>query len=157
MVVSEDTPENMYDANKWNREECLKALRDYAARQSERVRELGTTNSVLNKQNQRILSELKAVERRLQEMAKWIPVSERLPEDGGDLVLVNVDRSCNYEIQMRDIGWHDDRGWHRRAETKQPGSVTHWMPLPEPPCGLDSEQAKAKATSPDTPSAGQPE
>ena len=68
---------------------------------------------------------------------QWIPVSVPIPEDGeSELRLLVVDRTRHDEVPMHDIGWHDDRGWHRRAEQKYPlGTVTHYRshPLPEFP------------------------
>jgi hypothetical protein len=65
----------------------------------------------------------------------WIPVSERLPDDGKE-VLVSVDENCD------DCGLHvcvfDGEAWRRseagyiKWKTFHFG-VTHWMPLPEPP------------------------
>lgn len=60
----------------------------------------------------------------------WIPVSERMPEpyeyvlvtdgfDGCDVMRVNTD------------------GYWGPAKSLYPGSITHWMPLPEPPQGVN--------------------
>jgi hypothetical protein len=72
---------------------------------------------------------------------KWIPVSERLPED--DLpkdskskqikVLVAYMRNGNWVIRtnLRKKG-----KWHRRPDEwdwSVSDPITHWMPLPEPP------------------------
>ena len=58
------------------------------------------------------------------QVPRWIPVTERLPEDGKDvLVLIRG---------IVDVGLHSAQyGW----ETYTMGTVgiTHWMPLPEPP------------------------
>lgn len=59
---------------------------------------------------------------------KWIPVSERLPEDSG--------RYWCYVEEQNDLGkshyqwncsWNGDRWW---VESEGGGIVTHWMPLP---------------------------
>jgi len=60
----------------------------------------------------------------LEEQNRWIPVEERLPEDG-IVVLVMNDRVGikSIAISRRDVGY-----WNNvRFET------THWMPLPAPP------------------------
>lgn len=55
----------------------------------------------------------------------WIPVSERLPEQGNQSYLVTVDYgnglvcSCQRFFFNEDIGWNDD-------------CVIAWQPLPEP-------------------------
>ncbi|WP_256660758.1 DUF551 domain-containing protein [Klebsiella quasipneumoniae] len=62
---------------------------------------------------------------------KWIPVSERLPEDSG--------RYWCYVEEQNDLGkshyqwncsWNGDRWW---VESEGGGIVTHWMQLPATP------------------------
>lgn len=54
-------------------------------------------------------------------MSEWISVKERLPEDAKDeYVLV----ACNY---------HGEIIVETRKKWNLDSSVTHWMPLPEPP------------------------
>jgi len=52
---------------------------------------------------------------------RWIPVSERLPEDGRTILTYTI--GGNIEVFLYD------------SSTYQPVwyGVTHWMPLPEPP------------------------
>ena len=65
---------------------------------------------------------------------KWIPVAERLPDDGTPVLVVNDDgemivarykdddwyyKYCNYDYDVWDYG--------------ENGIPTHWMPLPPPP------------------------
>ena len=60
---------------------------------------------------------------------KWIPVTERLPEDN-TAVLTH----SNFGIQ---IYWYDKDGFSEfiwGLPCPRDG-VTHWMPLPEPPKG----------------------
>lgn len=61
----------------------------------------------------------------------WIPVSERLPEEGG--------RYWCYVGEQNDLGkshyqwncsWNGERWW---VESENGGIVTHWMPLPAAP------------------------
>ena len=83
------------------------------------------------------------------ETSKWIPVSERLPEKDGEYLVFEIAR---YGTQTRTLRFAKDgrkvdkydfrRGWknvwfyydsewgHITIDT-----VTHWMPLPEPPKG----------------------
>ena len=54
---------------------------------------------------------------RLREAARWIPVSERLPKDAGDYLVL-----CP-EFPVCIV-------WFQRG-TFDEDDVTHWMPLPE--------------------------
>lgn len=60
---------------------------------------------------------------------RWIPVTERLPENQED-VHIWFDR-CGGDI---DVGWFslDKKAWFCKG-IMLPYTVTHWMPLPEPP------------------------
>ena len=58
---------------------------------------------------------------------KWIPVTERLPEENG--IYLTVNKNKEYEFHFFETGklmwqgiWEED-------------GVTHWMPLPQPPKG----------------------
>lgn len=56
---------------------------------------------------------------------KWIPVSERLPEDGY-AVLVTCGKGYRPFIARYDHVW-------KRWKVSHTLRITHWMPLPEPP------------------------
>lgn len=59
---------------------------------------------------------------------KWIPVTERLPEQG-DVVLIYTKHE---DIQV--FQWDDNYGgWVGDRYNYSKRMVTHWMPLPEPP------------------------
>ena len=68
-----------------------------------------------------------------QERSRWIPVTERLPE-----VWCNVETAelVNYMIYSPYFGV-DIGSYHAESKTwfcvALPCTVTHWMPLPEPP------------------------
>ena len=64
---------------------------------------------------------------------KWIPVTERLPEDGSD-VLAYLKYADNSRIAAANYykGTWQDCVMGRLYLTEE-GFVTHWMPLPEPP------------------------
>jgi len=92
-------------------------------------RELLIKQVEINRQSARI-AELEA-ERR------WIPVSERLPEDG-ESVLIAVDSAfapyCHvYEAFHHSAAtqWATANGLYFHGV--EYARVTHWMPLPEPP------------------------
>lgn len=65
-----------------------------------------------------------------QEARRWIPVSERLPDNGQKVVFFNYGSDAVYAGKFNYIG---ARGtvWFRAGKTSYPGS--YWMPMPEPP------------------------
>ena len=73
------------------------------------------------------------------QVPKWIPVTERLPDSQADVLVV----AFWHEKWQTMIGWHSDLGQKWRVITPhgehEPGGVTHWMPLPEPPKENDNE------------------
>lgn len=90
-------------------------LHDELARAEERVRELEEENE------------------RLREAQRWIPVGERLPEDGECVLVLDESNGaittglhCEQVPQWElaeGLFFHGDKyAW-----------ITHWMPLPEPP------------------------
>lgn len=61
------------------------------------------------------------------ERQRWIPVSERVPEDE-ELVLTYKNGQFDVQVyEKRRNGWICG-GWFWSL-----GTVTHWMPLPKPP------------------------
>ena len=58
---------------------------------------------------------------------KWIPVSERLPENG-DTVIV-----CDTREDYVNSFWYDHGWWYNEGHRVSLEEITHWMPLPEPP------------------------
>ena len=61
---------------------------------------------------------------------KWIPVSERLPEDWEDVLVFSKYGFCETAVYLGIEGkWRVS--WN--YELLEGHSVTHWMPLPEPP------------------------
>lgn len=71
----------------------------------------------------RILAEVRAAERD----DRWIPVEERLPEDGSVKIVWTV-YTEGEEWPCIGLGYYVNR-WY--VPTGR--SVTHWQPLPEPP------------------------
>ena len=68
--------------------------------------------------------------RKLKEQLRWIPVTERLPEDCFVLVYTVdkiVGEACFFD--------GDKFYWAGSDDYAEPIAVTHWMPLPEPPKG----------------------
>ncbi len=62
---------------------------------------------------------------------KWISVKERLPEANEDVAIIYRMGDCTY---LR-IGWlrKTEMRWMQAGLGVIEGTVTHWMPLPEPP------------------------
>ena len=64
---------------------------------------------------------------------KWIPVTERLPENRDDVLLC---RKWWNEIRNPQMGWYNEvSGEWFDLSNRAIRNVTHWMPLPEPPKG----------------------
>jgi len=70
---------------------------------------------------------LKASQQLLSQMPAWIPVSERLPEEDVDVLVMT-----NYGMHVADL---DEYGtWNAsHGDSWQFPKPSHWMPLPEPP------------------------
>lgn len=64
---------------------------------------------------------------------KWIPVSERLPENREDVLVVAFWHE-RWNVQW---GWYAPNGkvWHIGLMEETDYPVSHWMPLPELPKG----------------------
>ena len=63
------------------------------------------------------------------ERERWIPVAERLPKDGAD-ILAYTENGENARIVPANY----DRGiWYDCCFNRVAENITHWMPLPEPP------------------------
>ncbi|HGW3891387.1 TPA: DUF551 domain-containing protein, partial [Escherichia coli] len=56
----------------------------------------------------------------------WIPVSERMPEPYEYVLVTDGFDGCEVMRVNTDGYWGP-------AKSLYPGSITHWMPLPEPP------------------------
>ena len=70
------------------------------------------------------------------ERTRWIPVSERLPEDGQYVLCwYQYFRYGNYNRlwQTYGIGFQYNGNWGGEVSTGRDTKVLFWMPLPEPP------------------------
>jgi hypothetical protein len=71
---------------------------------------------------------------RVEDIPRWIPVSERLPQPGERTLI--CEHGEQYAATFRPGTYRDGSGMHNRWESDECetyNSVTHWMPLPEPP------------------------
>lgn len=75
---------------------------------------------------------------------EWIPVTDRLPEEGGLYITfgctaVPVRWLHNFDKDIGKFGswwnYEPDGKEHPRYRFIEAGNVTHWMPLPTPPKG----------------------
>jgi hypothetical protein len=68
---------------------------------------------------------------------RWIPVSERLPEEGVSVLVWLADRSRAVVAYRRDKWWDgtdEELNFHSYTKVDDAEAPTHWMPLPpEPP------------------------
>ena len=87
----------------------------------------------LENQNAHIAALQKEIEKLRRQVPRWIPVTERLPEDRSD-VLVVAYWPERWGVYM---GWcaPERAAWsvHIGIGDRNDVAVTHWMPLPEPP------------------------
>ncbi len=95
-------------------------------------------NAELRRQRAEI-TRLQSEVERLREQTRWIPVEERLPEDG-KMVLLAVKDDCP------DTGWNEVGVWWQGKwfDSKGPVcsdiTVSHWMPLPLSPSTVKEPQ-----------------
>ena len=87
----------------------------------------------LDNQNTHIAALQKAIEDLRRQMPRWIPVTERLPKDRSDVLVV----AYWHERWGVYMGWcaPERAEWsvHIGIGDRNDVAVTHWMPLPEPP------------------------
>ena len=67
---------------------------------------------------------------------RWIPVSERLPERGAYLVILQFGSTQMVADYDKVLGWVRFDGWFLT-------SVTHWMPLPAAPERAHDQRCEA--------------
>jgi len=74
---------------------------------------------------------LKASHQLISLVPVWIPVGERLPEEGEPVLWHHpADTFCHAVVGKRD---GDSIDWGSDLNMDIARNVTHWMPLPEPP------------------------
>ena len=64
----------------------------------------------------------------------WIPVTERLPRPGQQVLAAIPPRVWNEENQaIIETLDYEQKGFYSWKDDEWPKGVTHWMPLPAPP------------------------
>ena len=70
----------------------------------------------------------------LREQTKWIPCSERLPEDCTEVFVYLFDNSRPHIVWIEDTHWYTED-----FEIERENEPVAWMPLPEPYQGGESD------------------
>lgn len=101
---------------------------------------LAAADRIVN-QDTHIAALQQEIEKLRGQLPRWIPVTERLPEDRSDVLVV----AYWHERWGVYMGWcaPERAAWsvHIGIGDRSDIAVTHWMPLPEPP---EVENAEAK-------------
>lgn len=111
------------------------AAADRIANQSTNIAALQQEIEKLRAQNEQLREAAALVTKESAELLerRWIPVTERLPEDRSDVLVV----AYWHERWGVYMGWcaSERAAWsvHIGIGDRNDVAVTHWMPLPEPP------------------------
>lgn len=115
-----DKPTDVQDADIAAFNENVDAIRGYIQRLEEDKARLGCTITQLSG----TIKHLRDVESRI---PHWISVEERMPEDGMEVIVCTI---------HGDVTWayyrYSRMEWFRNC-IRFTQTVTHWMPMPEPP------------------------
>ena len=69
-----------------------------------------------------------------QQIPQWIPVSERLPDDGQQVLIAQRLPGWTDEMPTRtQSSWYEHEEFCGEGDDIPHQCVTHWMPMPEPP------------------------
>jgi hypothetical protein len=117
---------SMISVEEWNTRPIEDALQKRIAELEHDISELEQADD----ESDRLIGDYKyRVERLLHlEQPRWIPVSERLPEDKNSWLIFFEKENGAYPGSYFNGDWYGSDG-----EIIPSSNVTHWMPLPEPP------------------------
>ena len=113
----------------------LRQAADRIANQSTHILALQKEIEGLRAQNQQLREALALLTKESADLLerRWVPVTERLPEDRSDVLVV----AYWHEKWGVYMGWcaPERAAWsvHIGIGDRNDIAVTHWMPLPEPP------------------------
>lgn len=71
------------------------------------------------------------------DLSGWVSVEDRLPELKGNSMSEKV-LAYNGNFFLAMVDYSRDCEWIETTDFDWLGRVTHWMPLPEPPCTTPS-------------------
>lgn len=77
-----------------------------------------------------LTQELKYAKQQCREERRWIPVTERLPEESGMYIVTAND---GHAQRVSFVLWQKKNRTWNLVGARSYWMVTHWMPLPEPP------------------------
>ena len=98
-----------------------KNRRELLERAADAIAELQNDNAALNGTVSNLIEQIAELSK-----PRWIPVTERLPEDGQWVLVWGHGQKIPIMMFRESGAWIDDQfEFHT--------TVTHWMPLPEPP------------------------
>ena len=106
-----------------------KTMKEWDAIVPDGIKYLSAEKQVL----MRRVRELESENARLKDAQRWIPVSERLPEDGKPVWVCTI-------WNEQHSGFLIDGVWVGLFRDFREGEITHWMPLPEPPIVYGKER-----------------
>ena len=81
----------------------------------------------------RVIDKLHGEIAKLRKVQKWIPVTERLPELHTKVLCCGI-KGGRFIAELGTWGHENHLYWDKKDGKGCP-TVTHWMPLPEPPKG----------------------
>ena len=100
----------------------------------ELIGELYLTASTARSKSKRELLEkaadaIEELLQKTQQLPRWIPVTERLPEERTEVIAVTTE----YDVYICDFISSVKQFWTIPGDDLHIDDITHWMPLQEPP------------------------